>query len=172
VAKLTPREAAARTDFPKAAMNELDEFIASATVDELREFMHWIDQRTSSNAFERAKVALDILLAKEAVTHATKVVSNTKNLAVLTTILIDESKKLGSLTRGLFWLTVALLIFTVLLFAAELRKEPHAVDFVTSSVMVTNVPVYIVITNYSASERTNVLTANASTNAATVAAQK
>jgi hypothetical protein len=132
--RMTPEQAArASASKVKSELTSVDAWLAKASVPELLQYIHWLDPREAEHCFERARAELDARLANQVAMH--------------TETLVSESKKLGWLTWGLFLLTAALLAYTFRLFALEKDKESQKIQVVATPVMVTNVPIYIVVTN-------------------------
>ena len=158
--------------FDKVAMLE---FIQHAPARELQEFiLLGRDYFGISGAFNRewldqAKISLQVRIGEDATVSANKIIQQvtaqtdalvtesrklttlTEDLTTQTGILVDESKKLGLLTWVLLALTAGLFVLTIGLLYGEFRRETHTVEVISNPVTVTNVPVYIVITNFAAS---------------------
>lgn len=141
MARLTPEQAAKKSTLSvRSQLTDIDEFLSTATVAELQEYLHWLDIREARHWFERARAELDVRLAVQVAEHTKQIVAHTDKLNNQTSLLVRESKSLRLLTWGL-------LIFTIALVVSDCRKEANSVQSVTAAVAVTNAPVYNAVTN-------------------------
>jgi len=92
---------------------ETVEWINSASVFELRDFMHSVG--TLDPWFQRAQNALSIQLSDKQLKSAEILENHTKALVGFMEALLKETKLLRWLTVGLLVLTIGLFVFTVVL---------------------------------------------------------
>jgi hypothetical protein len=91
---------------PNEIQLRLENWLKIKSARELEQFYNYANLIAGQWA-ERAKIALEIRLAEDAVSTATK-------MAEQNSILVKESRALTKYTKGLYWLTAALVVSAII----------------------------------------------------------
>jgi len=124
----SPLEEQMREFIQKSPAKDLEELLLLSLHVGTSYNMHWVEQ---------VKISLRLRIAEEASQSAVILIEHTeqltkqtdKNILLTETltgqnkILVEESKKLGSITWGLFYLTVILALLTAALLFIDWKKE-------------------------------------------------
>jgi hypothetical protein len=115
---ITPKQAARFTQVGNESI-KAKEFLLTASPRQIQEFIHNINTADYNPWIHRARTALDIRLAEDAAhnaqilsQHTEKLVYHSENLTQQTQRLVSETLILRHFTKGVFWLTVVLAVFT------------------------------------------------------------
>jgi hypothetical protein len=107
---MTPKEAAdLANQFLSVSPDqdrEIQDYISVETPRNLQKFIHFLNRDGHTRYFNLARTTLEVRLAEDANKTAIKLSEQTDRL-------VCETVELRRFTKGLFWLTVALVIFTL-----------------------------------------------------------
>jgi hypothetical protein len=109
--KLTPSEMAAKAFANSISNKEVFEYLATATPNDLQEFINYFPPHEYSHWFHKGRVILDVRLAEIAATSTNKIVQHTDILTQQTEKLLNESVALTKLTKQLKFWTIIIGIF-------------------------------------------------------------
>jgi hypothetical protein len=112
---------------PSANRREIaDWFRTAKDPRELQEYIHSVSVWTSKEEYERARTAIEILLAESAESSSLRLEKHTENLIQLAQSNDTSSKRLIALTWALVFVSVALVLFAAMQTRIMLKQDAGA----------------------------------------------